>query len=126
MRLKKAVYYESENAQRPVEEFLNSLNNKTKAKILARIDFLEEHWHELRRPYIDIIEDGLWELRIQFARSKVRVIYAYMFRDYIILLHGFFKTTGSIPQADKLAARKRMLDFQRQYDTGMLKLKTIE
>jgi len=54
------------------------------------------------------------------------VIYAYMFRDYIILLHGFFKTTGPIPQADKLAARKRMLDFQRQYDAGILKLKTIE
>lgn len=113
MRMKKAVYYESENGQRPVEEFFSSLNNKTRAKILARIDFLEEHWHELRRPYVDIIEDGLWELRVQFARSKARVIYAYMFRDYIILLHGFLKTTGSILQADKLAARKRMLDFQR-------------
>jgi len=41
---KKAVYYEDQRNNRPVEEFINELDSKTKAKVLARIEFLEEHW----------------------------------------------------------------------------------
>lgn len=126
MKKKKAIYYETNIGKKPVEEFINSFDDKIKAKLLARIGFLEERWHELRRPYIDIVEDDLWELRIQFAKNKMRVIYAYMFKDYIVLLHSFIKTTGPIPENDKLLAKKRMIDFQIQYNSGKLKLKKIE
>ncbi len=126
MKRKKAIYYENNQGERPVEEFLNSLDVKIRAKLLARIEFLEEHWHELRRPLIDIVEDDLWELRVQFAKNKIRVIYAYMFKDYIVLLHSFIKTTGPIPENVKLLAKNRMIDFQLKYNAGKLKLKKIE
>ena len=126
MNKKKAIYYENSKGEKPVEEFINSLDVKIRAKLLARIEFLEEHWHELRRPLIDIVEDDLWELRVQFAKNKIRVIYVYMFKDCIVLLHSFIKTTGPIPENDKLLAKKRMIDFQIQFNAGKLKLKKIE
>jgi phage-related protein len=122
---KKIIYYENKNGERPVEEFINNLNAKIKAKLLARIQYFEEHWHELRRPYVDLVEDGIYELRVQFAKNKIRVIYAYMFKDYIVLLHSFIKTTGEISENDKLIAKKRMYDFQIQHNEGRLKLKNI-
>lgn len=68
---KKAIYYEDERNIRPVEEFINELGPKTKTKVLARIVFLEEHWQELRRPYVDTLQGGLYELRVIFSGKQV-------------------------------------------------------
>ncbi|MFH0790126.1 MAG: type II toxin-antitoxin system RelE/ParE family toxin, partial [Candidatus Omnitrophota bacterium] len=123
---KKAIYYEDERNSRPVEEFINELESKTKAKVLARIEFLEERWQELRRPYVDTLEEGLYELRVIFSGHQVRVIYAYMFKDYIVLLHGIIKKTKEVPREDMLKAKKRMNDFQARYTESKIKLPQIE
>jgi phage-related protein len=120
---KKAIYYEDNKGDKPAENFIDDLDLKIKAKVLARIEFLEEHWHELRRPYVDTIEDGLYELRVQFAKNKIRVIYAYMFKDYIVLLHGLIKATKQIPESDKLIAKRRRYDFQTRYKESKIRLK---
>lgn len=63
---KKAVYYEDARGRRPVEEFINKFDDKTKGKIVVRIEYLAEHWYEIRRPYVDKIEGALYELRVDF------------------------------------------------------------
>ena len=123
---KKAIYYEDERNQRPVEEFINELGTKTKAKVLARIEFLEERWQELRRPYVDTLEEGLYELRVVFSGNQIRVIYAYMFQDCIVLLHGIIKKTKEVPAQDMLKAKNRMNDFQIRYNQGQIKLPKTE
>jgi len=119
---KKVIYYENIRGKKPVKEFINEFDDKTKAKILARIEVLERYWHELRRPIADKIENGLYELRIEFAWNNLRIIYAYMFRDYIVLLHGFRKKKNRITENDKIKARNRMIDFQIRYNEGRIKL----
>jgi len=123
---KKAIYYEDEKNSRPVEEFINDLDYKTRAKVLARIEFLEERWQELRRPYVDSLQEGLYELRVIFSGNQIRVIYAYMFKDYIVLLHGIIKKTEEVPQDDMLKAKNRMNDFQIRYNEGKIKLPKME
>ena len=123
---KKAIYYADERNNRPVEEFINHLEYKVKAKVLARIEFLEERWQELRRPYVDTLEEGLCELRVIFSGNQVRVIYAYMFKDYIVLLHGITKKTKEVPRDDILKAKNRMHDFQIRYKEGKIKLPRVE
>ena len=123
---KKAIYYEDERNSRPVEEFINGLEFKTKAKVLARIEFLEERWQELRRPYVDTLEEGLYEIRVIFSGNQIRVIYAYMFKDYIVLLHGIIKKTKKVPRDDMLKANNRMNDFQMRFNKGRIKLHRIE
>lgn len=120
---KKAVYYEDDKGRRPVEEFIEEFDDKTKAKILFRIEYLSEHWHELRRPYVDKIDGALYELRVDFAWNNVRVIYAYTFKDHIILLHGFRKKTDRIKEGDKGIARNRLTDFEIRYAKGEIELK---
>ena len=117
-----AIYYEDLKGRKHVKDFVDSFDEKTRAKILARVEFLEEHWHEARRPLVDKIDRDLYELRVEFAWNNVRVLYAYMFKDYIVLLHGLVKKTDKIPENDKKKARMRMLDFQIRYDEGKIKL----
>ncbi len=119
---KKAIYYEDEKGARPVEKFVNGLDSKFKVKVLARFTLLQEHWQELRRPYVDFLQGGLYELRIVFFGNQVRVIYAYMFKDYIVLLHGINKTTDAVPQEDMSIAKDRMHDFQKRVTQGKINL----
>ena len=119
---KKVIYYEDNNGRKHVKEFIGSFDEKTRGKILARIEFLGGHWHELRRPIVDKIDKDLYELRVEFAWNNVRIIYAYMFKDYIVLLHGFRKKTDRIPENDKSKAKKRMTDFCNRYSNGLIKL----
>ena len=120
--VKKAIYYEDARGRQQVKEFIDEFDDKTKGKILARIEFLAEHWYEVRRPLVDKIEKNLYELRVDFAWNSVRIIYAYMFKNHIVLLHGFRKKTDRIREGDKLMARKRMLDFQMRYNEGRIRL----
>ncbi len=123
---KKVIYYEDARNNRPVEEFIDGLDYKIKAKVLARIEFLEERWQELRRPYVDTLQEGLYELRVIFSGNQVRVIYAYMFHDYIVLLHAIIKKTKEVPREDILKAINRMHDFQMRYKENKIKLLRIE
>ena len=123
---KKAIYYEDERNNRPVEEFINELDFKIKKKVFSRISFLEEHWQGLRRPYVDTLQGGLYELRVIFSGNQVRVIYAYMFKNYIVLLHGLIKKTDAVPKEDMLKAANRMSDFQTRVNQGKVKLPKIE
>jgi len=120
---KKAVYYEDLKGRKPVKEFIDSFDLKMRGKVLARIEFLAEHWYEIRRPYVDKIDKDLYELRVEFAWNNVRIIYAYMFGDRIVLLHGFRKKTDRVPEGDKLKARQRMADFQSRFNSGMIRFR---
>ncbi|MBU4342712.1 MAG: type II toxin-antitoxin system RelE/ParE family toxin [Candidatus Omnitrophica bacterium] len=120
---KRVIYYEDNRGKKPVKEFIDSFDSKTKGKTLARLDFLEKHWHEARRPFVDKIDKDLYELRVEFAWNNIRIIYAYMFRDHIVLLHGLQKKTKKIPENDKLKARNRMIDFQIRYNEGRIVLR---
>ena len=117
-----AIYYEDLKGKQYAKNFIDSFDEKTRAKILARIEYLEKHWHEVRRPLVDKIDRDLYEIRVEFAWNNVRVLYAYMFKDYIVLLHGLVKKTEKIPVNDKEKARMRMLDFQIRYNKGKIKL----
>jgi len=117
-----AIYYMDLKGRQPAKDFINGFDEKTRAKILARIEYLEKYWHEVRRPLVDKIDRDLYEIRVEFAWNNVRVLYGYMFKEYIVLLHGLVKKTDRIPVNDKDKARLRMLDFQARYDAGNLKL----
>ncbi len=123
---KKVVFYEDERNQRPVEEFLDELDSKTRKKVASRIALLGEYWLELRRPYVDYLQNGLYELRVVHFGKQARVIYAYMFKDYIVLLHGFNKSTDDVLLEDMLKAKYRIIDFQKRFDQGLINLLKLE
>ena len=104
-------YYETRKGKCPVQEFIDNLDLRSKAKIARAIDLLEQFGIELGMPYAKHIEGELWELRIRVGTNQYRIIYFLFIGKAFILLHGFVKKSGRIPERDLKIARDRRDDF---------------
>ncbi len=111
-------FYEKENGDMPVMEFLDSLPTKHKAKAEKSIDLLEEYGMGLKEPYVKRITGkeykGLYELRIKFASDISRIFYFMPVGTTLILLHGFLKKTQKTPKKELEIAKKYMTDYVRR------------
>ena len=104
-------YYQSGASISPVEEFVDSLDAKSRARIARTLDLLEEFGISLGMPYARHLEKQLWELRVRHGRNRYRIIYFLYTGQTFILLHGFTKKTGPVPRADTEMAESRRVDY---------------
>ena len=113
-------FYTTETGRIPVDEFIQSLQSKHKAKVLHDIDLLMEFGSDLHYPYVDSIKGdrykGLMELRTKHSSNIFRVLYFVIFKDEetkretAMLLHGFQKKTDKTPKKELETALARMKD----------------
>lgn len=120
------LYYETAKEESPVEDFINSRNIKNRAKILNWLEQLEAQGPNLPRPYADLIEDGIHELRIKLSGEQVRIIYFFCYGDFIILTHAFRKNTNKIPKVEIEKAKKYRDDFIERFNENELRGKQYE
>lgn len=85
------IFYEKENGDCPVEEFLNSLDVKMRAKLVGLLELLEEKGNQLREPYSKLIDDGIFEIRCKVGNNITRLLYFFYYKGKIILTNGFVK-----------------------------------
>ena len=116
------IFYEKENSQNPVKEFLKSLPKKHSAKAYWSIELLEKFGTNLTEPYIKPIKSdkykGLWELRIKFASDISRIFYFMPVGNTFVLLHGFVKKTKGTPVGELEIAKRYMEDYRRGDENG--------
>ena len=105
-------YYDLPNGEKPVEQFIDSLDTKMKAKALGSIDILATFGHTLREPYSKSMGDGLFELRVKFASDITRIFYFFVVDNKIILTNGFVKKTRRTPPHELALARKYKADYE--------------
>ncbi len=106
------ILYESEGGQKPIEDFINSLQPDTIAKLIRQIDLLEEFGPRLGMPNAKPIGKGLYELRVR-GRQEVRVLYIFAMKSKIYLLHGFTKKTQKISRIDLDIAINRKNEVEK-------------
>ena len=95
----KLIAYEKENGEVPVEEFLDSVNSKMRAKIFGLLGILQEKGNMLREPYSKHLDDGIFELRCKVGNDISRVLYFFYYNGKIIMTNGFVKKTRKTPRA---------------------------
>jgi len=108
-------FYSLPNGEKPVEEFLNSLDIKMRTKSLYGLTILEEYGNQLREPYSKSLGDGLFELRIKFASDITRIFYFFVIDNRIVLTNGFVKKSMRTPKAELQLARKYKADYERSH-----------
>jgi len=107
-------YYELPNGNKPVEQFINSLDTKMRIKALGSIDILATFGNKLREPYSKAVGGGLFELRIKFASDITRIFYFFVVDNKIILTNGFVKKTNKTPSGEIALAKKYKVDYERR------------
>ena len=109
------LYYIKKDGTKPVEEYIRKLSVNERAKILAFVDHLEEKGPDLHRPYADLLEDGIYELRVKLTGEQVRILYFFCYKDIKILTNAFEKHTDKVPKSEIKTAKKNRDDFLERY-----------
>lgn len=108
------VFYQDEEGNNPIEEFLLDLNKSNKllvAKTRQGIEKLRSKFYH-REPLSKHIESHLWELRIKAGTDILRIIYTFEKGQIIILLHVFIKKKQKTPLGELETARKRLKEVK--------------
>jgi phage-related protein len=107
-------FYEDEEGNAPVEEYLDGLTVQQRVKVLALIKQLEQHGPTLPFPYSSQVEGKLRELRTKFGKTRLRVLYFGDANQVFQLLHGLIKDTEKLEQSDIDKGKERMLAHEEK------------
>ena len=106
-----AILYDLPDGTYPAQEFIDSLDLKMQAKMLRTIALLQENGTDLRMPYSEHLEDGIFELRAKVGSNISRVMYFFFDGGKAILTHGFIKKTQKTPPAEIDRAKR----YRKEY-----------
>lgn len=105
------IFYETENGKQPVMDFIRGLDVKMAAKTFKMLELLAEKGPMVREPYSKLLEDGIFEVRVQVGSDISRVLYFFFVGKKIVLTNGFVKKTQKTPKSEKELAKKRRADY---------------
>ncbi|MHB8172378.1 MAG: type II toxin-antitoxin system RelE/ParE family toxin [Thermincolia bacterium] len=88
-------FYQKENGEIPVEDFLLSLNPKLRAKAYSDILLLKKLGINIREPFSTAIKGE-------------------RYKGLFVLLHGFVKKTNKTPERELEKALSYKLDYERR------------
>jgi phage-related protein len=108
------IFYTTERGDSPVDDFLDVLDKKSRAKVAAHLSFLEEQGPNLKRPYADVVRGKIRELRVHQSTNQYRIFFFFQAREQIVLVHAFSKKTQQLKEKDIELAKRRMDDWIRR------------
>lgn len=97
----KILFYDKPDGSEPAKDFILSMNVKMRAKMLKTIELLSTNGNNLRKPYSEHLEDGIFEVRAKVGSDISRVLYFFVVGRKIILTNGFIKKTQKTPKNEK-------------------------
>ena len=103
--------YETLDGRMPAKDFLLSLDYDMRAKMIRMLQMLQNNGPDLRMPYSEELEDGIFELRAIFGSNISRLLYFYDEGKIVILTNGFIKKTQKTPKNEIKLAKKYMNDY---------------
>ena len=104
-------FYETIDGKQPAKDFLLSLDYAMRAKMISTISILQDNGPELRKPYSEHLNDGIFELRARVGTNISRVLYFFYVGKNIILTNGFVKKPQKTPQEEIEKAKRYRADY---------------
>ncbi|QTQ17161.1 type II toxin-antitoxin system RelE/ParE family toxin [Treponema parvum] len=112
-------FYETKAGEKPSLDFINTLEVKLKAKVFRDLGLLENRGNELRLPYSQHLDDGIFELRTIQGNNIVMHLYFFIIEKKIIITHGFRKKAQKTPPSEIQRAKDYRTDYlNRNLEAG--------
>ena len=105
-------FYQTPSEKYPARYFLAGLHIRARAKTAKWLQLLQEAGPDLKRPYADMLCDGIRELRVSFGHMEIRLLY-FIEGKAIVLTHGILKKTQQTPTAEIEKAKRYRADWLR-------------
>jgi len=100
------LFYKSESGNRPVREFILSLNHEDKQIISNDLKTVEYAW-PIGMPTCKKLEKELYEVRSSLSDKKIARVLFTVIDEYMILLSAFIKKSQKTPKKELELARSR-------------------
>lgn len=107
----KIIFYDLSNGTEPAKDFILSLDTKMRAKMVRMVKLLEENGGNLRMPYSEHLDDGIFELRACVGNDISRVLYFFFIGGCAVLTNGFIKKTQKTPEQQLELAKKYRAEY---------------
>jgi len=104
------VYYETRTGETPVEDFLDVLSPKARAKCLAYISRLEVDGTRLPASIAKHVRGKIWELRPEWSGNEYRFFYGAIVGQRFVILHAVQKKSQKLREGDIVLAEQRYAD----------------
>ena len=111
-------FYKEKNGNKPLGDFIRSLDTKIKAKVVANLHLLEEYGNRAREPLSKHLVDGIFEVRTIEGNIIVRILYFFDNDRIIIATNGFVKKQQKTPKSEIDLAKWRREDYHRRKEMG--------
>ena len=108
------VFYTKADGSQPAREFIVTLSPKMRARIDKIILMLKQYGGQMRMPYSEYLDDGIFQIRAQQEGNISRVLYFFTDGQKIILTNGFTKKTIKTPPAEIERAKRYRADYERR------------
>jgi phage-related protein len=105
-----SLYREEDGS--PFLDWFDRLPVKAKVQCRARLELLAGQGHQLRRPAVDYLRDGIYELRARAGRLQYRTLYFFHGQIAVVISHGITKQEAAVPPIEIERARRRKQAFE--------------
>ncbi|MBI2787851.1 MAG: type II toxin-antitoxin system RelE/ParE family toxin [Elusimicrobia bacterium] len=106
-------FYRTTRGDEPGLDYIRAQVKAHRAKIGRALRYLEELGHSARRPMVDYLGNGLYELRIPADGHQHRVLYFFHGRTVIVVTSAFLKNEENVPAEELARASRRRTEWLR-------------
>ena len=109
------LFYRRISGDSPIEDFLGSLDLKSRVKTIWVLELIESSHYVSQSFFKKLNGTGdLWEVRVNFSNTSIRIISFMPISDELVLLHGFVKKSMTIPRKElKIAISRKQEHLNR-------------
>ena len=111
-------YVELPNGRIPAREFVDSLDEKTAARIDAFLDRLRAYGNRMQGKFVKKLTSDMFEFRIKQFDRIFRILFFYQPGKAIVIASGFQKKTDQTPRSEIARAeqlRKLWMKHRNKY-----------
>lgn len=106
-------FYRDEKGRNPAGEYYHALQKSHTDKAAAWFRLLRENGPNLCRPYADMLDSPVRELRPQIAGLQHRFLYV-IHGKIVLITNGFLKNSDRVPNSEIERAKRRYADWLTQ------------
>jgi phage-related protein len=108
-------FYRTTRGAEPALDYVRAQVKAHRAKIGRALQYLEELGHSARRPMVDYLEDGLYELRVGAGGHQHRILYFFHRRTLIVVTSAFLKNEDAVPPEELARAKRHRVDWLERF-----------
>lgn len=114
-------FYTRLNGHTEFLEYLENLNKKERAKLLAIIRMISTHGVgiSIQHNWIKRIDKNLYEVRSRVVNNQQRGLYFHVEKNRYIITHGFTKKTQKTPQHEIDHTKELRLEYLKNKEEDL-------